>query len=87
MYIYLLACMSERCMCIEYVNILVFISLCIFASVSVCRSYVMSYCALGRACICPSANTSVSPLAVYPSTYITVRHGTVMRCLSAFRKT
>ena len=49
MYICLLACMSERCMSIAYVNILVFISLCIFVSVSVCRSYVMSYCALGRA--------------------------------------
>ena len=37
--------MSEKCMSIAYVNILVFISSCIFVSVFVCRSYVMSYCA------------------------------------------
>ena len=65
--------MSEKCMSIAYVNILVFNSLCIFVSVFVCRSYVMSYCALGRAYIGPYVNTSVLPLVVYPSTYITNR--------------
>ena len=78
MSICLLACMSEKCMSIAYVDILVFISLCIFVSVSVCRSYVVSYCALGRAYIGPSVNTSVLPLVVYPSTYITVRYSTVI---------
>ena len=72
--------MSEKCMCIEHVYILVFISLCLilFVSVSVCRYYVMYYCAIGRAYMCPSVNTSVLPLVVYPSTYITVRHSTVI---------
>ena len=65
-------------MSIAYVDILVFISLRISVSVSVCRSYVMSYCALGRAYIDPSVNTSVLPLVVYPSTYITVRYSTVI---------
>ena len=38
----------------------------------------MSYRALGRAYICPSVNTSVLPLVVYPSRYITVRYSTVI---------
>ena len=65
--------MSEKCTSIAYVNILVIISLCIFVSVSVCRSYVMSYCVLGRVYIGPSVNTSVLPLVVYPSTFATVQ--------------
>ena len=40
--------------------------------------YVPSLCALGRAYICPSVSTSVSPLVVYPSTYITVRHSAII---------
>ena len=67
--------MHEHCIC-QYTGIYQFVSN--FVSVSVCRSYVMSYCALGRAYIGPSVNTSVLPLVVYPSTYITIRHSTVI---------
>ena len=63
--------MSEKCLCIEY-------KLCqytgIYQFVYVCQCILMSYCALGRAYICPSVNTCVLPLVVYPSTYITVRY-------------
>ena len=69
--------MSEKCLCIEY-------KLCqytgIYQFVYVCQCiclYLMSYCALGRTYICPSVNTSVLPLVLYPSTYITVRYSTV----------
>ena len=41
--------MSEKCMSIAYVDILVFISLCISVSVSVCRSYVVGVFTVLRA--------------------------------------